>query len=198
MNRARVDDLEAQALVDQLLHRHRPGRRARREGSRPGGRRIGGVLLRARNPHPGLAVGRRHPHVAHLVGLTDVQRAGGGVDAELVARWLDDGLTLNASHGRAFGERGVHGFDLTFCAPKSVSLIRALRTDDVVAKAIADAHAAALSEAMEYLAAHAGYTPVHNPRTGEKNLVRLPGFGSSCLPARNVSVRRPASVSVVT
>ena len=108
--------------------------------------------------------------------LTDAQRAGGDADAELVARWLDDGITPNGAHGRAFGERGVHGFDLTFCAPKSVSLVRALRTDDVVAKAIADAHTTALSEAMEYLAAHAGYTRVHNPHTGEKDLVRLPGL----------------------
>ena len=29
---------------------------------------------------------------------------------------------------------------------------------------------------MEYLAAHAGYTRVHNPITGEKDLVRLPGL----------------------
>jgi conjugative relaxase-like TrwC/TraI family protein len=113
---------------------------------------------------------------ATLVGLTDAQRAGGGADAAVVARWLDEGVTPNGSHGRAFGERGVHGFDLTFCAPKSVSLVRALRTDDVVAKAIADAHTTALSEAMEYLAAHAGYTRVHNARTGEKDLVRLPGL----------------------
>jgi conjugative relaxase-like TrwC/TraI family protein len=114
--------------------------------------------------------------VATLVGLTDAQCAGGDADAELVARWLDDGVTPNGAHGRAFGERGVHGFDLTFCAPKSVSLVRALRTDDVVAKAIADAHTIALSQAMEYLAAHAGYTRVHNPRTGEKDLLRLPGL----------------------
>jgi conjugative relaxase-like TrwC/TraI family protein len=114
--------------------------------------------------------------VATLVGLTDVQRAGGDADAALVARWLDDGVTPGGAHGRAFGDRGVHGFDLTFCAPKSVSLVRALRTDDEVAKAIADAHTTALAEAMEYLAAHAGYTRVHNPRTGEKDLVRLPGL----------------------
>jgi conjugative relaxase-like TrwC/TraI family protein len=114
--------------------------------------------------------------VATLVGLNDVQRAGGDADAGLVASWLDDGITPSGGHGRAFGERGVHGFDQTFCAPKSVSLVRALRTDDVVAKAIADAHTIALSEAMEYLAAHAGYTRVHNPRTGEKDLVRLPGL----------------------
>ena len=80
---------------------------------------------------------------ARLVGLTDAQHAGGDADAELVARWLDDGITPNGAHGRAFGQRGVHGFDLTFCAPNSVSLVRALRTDDVVAKAIADAHTTA-------------------------------------------------------
>jgi conjugative relaxase-like TrwC/TraI family protein len=114
--------------------------------------------------------------VARLIGLTDAQPADGDADRQLVTRWLDDGITPSGAHGRAFGDRGVHGFDLTFCAPKSVSLVRALRTDDVVAKAIADAHTTALSEAMEYLAAHAGYTRVHNPRTGEKDLVRLPGL----------------------
>jgi conjugative relaxase-like TrwC/TraI family protein len=46
----------------------------------------------------------------------------------------------------------------------------------VVAKAIAEAHTTALSEAMEYLASHAGYTRVHNPHTGEKDLLRLPGL----------------------
>ena len=116
--------------------------------------------------------------VARLVGLTDSQRAGGNADTKLVARWLDDGTTPNGAHGRAFGARGVHGFDLTFCAPKSVSLVRALLTDDVVGKAIATAHAAALAEAMEYLAAHAGYTRVHNPHTGEKDLVKLPGLAA--------------------
>ncbi len=114
--------------------------------------------------------------VARLVGLTDSQRAGGDADTELVARWLDDGIAPSGAHGRAFGARGVHGFDLTFCAPKSVSLVRALLNDDVVGKAIANAHAAALAEAMEYLAAHAGYTRVHNSVTGEKDLVKLPGL----------------------
>jgi conjugative relaxase-like TrwC/TraI family protein len=114
--------------------------------------------------------------VARLVGLTDAQRAGGVADAGVVARWLDDGVAPGGARGRAFGERGVHGFDLTFAAPKSVSLLRALRADEVGAKAFAAAHAAALGEAMEYLAAHAGYTRVHNSVTGEKDLVRLPGL----------------------
>jgi conjugative relaxase-like TrwC/TraI family protein len=117
--------------------------------------------------------------VATLVGLTDVQRAGGEADAELVARWLDDGAAPNGAQGRAFGQRGVHGFDLTFCAPKSVSLARALRgDDDVLSKAIADAQTTAIAEAMEYLSTHAGYTRIHNSRTGEKDLARLPGLAA--------------------
>ncbi|MBB3750814.1 conjugative relaxase-like TrwC/TraI family protein [Mycolicibacterium sp. BK634] len=108
--------------------------------------------------------------------MTDVQRAGGEADSAVVARWLDDGVAPNGARGRAFGTRGVHGFDLTFAAPKSVSLLRALRADDVVQKAIAAAHSTALAEAMEYLAMHAGYTRVHNSVTGEKDLVKLPGL----------------------
>jgi conjugative relaxase-like TrwC/TraI family protein len=117
--------------------------------------------------------------VTGLVGLADVQGAGREADSEVVAGWLDDGVAPNGAEGRAFGQRGVHGFDLTFCAPKSVSLVRALRgDDDVLAKAIADAHTAAIAEAMEYLTAHAGYTRIHNSRTGEKDLVRLPGLAA--------------------
>jgi conjugative relaxase-like TrwC/TraI family protein len=122
-----------------------------------------------------LCAGDSHT-AARLVGLSDVQRAGGEADSVVVARWLDDGVAPNGARGRAFGERGVHGFDLTFAAPKSASLLRALHSQDVVQKAVAAAHTAAVSEAMEYLAAHAGYTRVHNPITGEKDLVRLPGL----------------------
>jgi conjugative relaxase-like TrwC/TraI family protein len=124
-----------------------------------------------------LIAGDSH-RVAALTGLTDGQRAGGPADAAVVARWLDDGVAPNGVRGRRFGTRGVHGFDLTFGAPKSVSLLRALRADEVVAKGIAAAHTTALSEAMEYLAQHAGYTRVHNAVTGEKDLARLPGLAA--------------------
>jgi hypothetical protein len=105
--------------------------------------------------------------VARLVGVTAAQRAGGDADAELVARWLDDGITPNGAHRRAFGERGVPGIDLTFCAPKSVSLVRVLRTDDVVAKAIANAHTTALSERWTTLP-HTPATPGSTTRTPAK------------------------------
>jgi conjugative relaxase-like TrwC/TraI family protein len=113
---------------------------------------------------------------AALVGLSPSERAGGTADMEAVARWLDDGIAPNGAHGRAFTDRSAHGFDLTFSSPKSVSLVRALGDDDVAAKAVEQAHNYAVGEALEYLHQHAGYTRVHNPDTGHKDLVRLPGL----------------------
>ena len=65
--------------------------------------------------------------VARLVGLSEGQRARDEADASVVARWLDDGIAPSGAHGRALGVVGVHGYDLTFAAPKSVSVIRALK-----------------------------------------------------------------------
>lgn len=113
---------------------------------------------------------------AALVGLSAADRAGGPADMAAVARWLDDGTAPNGARGRGFSARSTHGFDLTFCAPKSVSMWRALATDDVTNKALLDAHNVAVREAMEYLHTHAGYTRVHNPQTGRKDLQRLPGL----------------------
>ncbi len=114
--------------------------------------------------------------VRAALGLAGVERVGESADLDSVTRWLDDGVAPSGATGRGFGKRAaVHGYDLTFCAPKGVSLLRALG-GDVTAKAVADAHAHAIAEAMEYLAAHAGYTRVHNPHTGHKDLVSLPGI----------------------
>ena len=88
---------------------------------------------------------------AGMVGLTDGERAGGDADPEVVARWLDEGCAPSGECGRSHGKRGVHGFDLTFCAPKSVSLVRAFG-DDVTQKAVGSAHQVAITEALEYLA----------------------------------------------
>ncbi|MEU0497515.1 MobF family relaxase [Mycobacterium sp. NPDC006124] len=115
------------------------------------------------------------PTVAKLCGLDESAQAGGVVDTEMAATWLNDGIAPNGARGRAFGEKGVHGFDLTFAAPKSVSLLRVL-TDPVAEKVFAAAHEHAISAAMAYLHRHAGYTRVHNPVTGMKDLRRLPGL----------------------
>ena len=101
--------------------------------------------------------------------------AGGFADGEVVTSWLDDGIAPNGAGGRAFTKDSVHGFDLTFAAPKSVSLLRAL-TSDVNEKVVAEAHMRAVDAAMDYLHEHAGYTRVHNPLTGKKDLQRLPGL----------------------
>lgn len=113
---------------------------------------------------------------AALVGLSAADRAGGPADMDAVARWLDEGIAPNGASGRAFTARSAHGFDLTFGAPKSVSLLRAVSGDDVLSKAVVEAHNHAVREALEYLYDHAGYTRVHNPATGRKDLVRLPGL----------------------
>jgi conjugative relaxase-like TrwC/TraI family protein len=112
---------------------------------------------------------------AELVGLDGRAADGGTVDPDLAARWLDDGIAPNGNAGRGFTNSSVHGFDLTFAAPKSVSLLRAL-TDDIAEKAIQAAHQRAITAAMSYVHQHAGYTRVHNPRTGAKDLQRLPGL----------------------
>lgn len=112
---------------------------------------------------------------AELVGLSDAAR-GADVNTAVAARWLDDGAAPNGACGRPFDDRSVHGFDLTFSAPKSVSLIRAIVADEDGQQTFLDAHNLAISEAMEYLCDHAGYTRVSNAQTGQKDLVHLPGL----------------------
>ena len=113
--------------------------------------------------------------IGQTTGLIGPALNGGDVDIEIAGIWLDDGRAPNGATGREFTDKSVHGFDLTFAAPKSVSLIRAL-TDDIAEKVLANAHATAVEAAMQYLHRHAGYTRVHNPITGNKDLQRLPGL----------------------
>jgi conjugative relaxase-like TrwC/TraI family protein len=113
--------------------------------------------------------------VGELTGLDAAALHGGFADSAVAARWLDDGITPNEARGRVFTAGSVHGFDLTFGAPKSVSLLRAL-TDDVGEKTMLAAHHKGIDAAMTYLHQHAGYTRVHHPLTGNKDLRRLPGL----------------------
>ncbi len=121
-----------------------------------------------------LVTGDKH-FIGRATGLNGSALDGGDADTEIAGAWLDDGRTPNGVTGRHFTEKSVHGFDLTFAAPKSVSLIRAL-TNDIAEKVLATAHTKAVQAAMEYLHQHAGYTRVHNPVTGNKDLQRLPGL----------------------
>jgi conjugative relaxase-like TrwC/TraI family protein len=113
--------------------------------------------------------------IGQATGLTDAALDGGDADTEDVRIWLDDGQVPNGKTGREFTDNSVHGFDLTFAAPKSVSLIRAL-TDDIAEKVLAAAHSRAVAAAMAYLQQHAGYTRVYNRVTGNRDLQRLPGL----------------------
>jgi conjugative relaxase-like TrwC/TraI family protein len=113
--------------------------------------------------------------IGQTTGLTDAELEGGDADTEHARIWLDDGRAPNGTQGRAFTDNSVHGFDLTFAAPKSVSLIRAL-TDDVAEKVLATAHTRAVQAAMAYLREHADYTRVYNRVTGNRDLHRLPGL----------------------
>jgi conjugative relaxase-like TrwC/TraI family protein len=113
--------------------------------------------------------------VAAATGLRGSALDGGDANTEQARAWLDNGRAPNGVTGREFTEKSVHGFDLTFSAPKSVSLIRGL-TDDIAEKILAAAHTQAVHTAMQYLHRHAGYTRVHNPITGNKDLRRLPGL----------------------
>ncbi|MGO9154705.1 MobF family relaxase [Mycobacterium sp.] len=113
--------------------------------------------------------------VGELTGLDAAALHGGFADTTVAARWLDDGIAPNGASGRVFTAGSVHGFDLTFAAPKSVSLLRAL-TDDIGEKTMVMAHQKGIDAAMTYLHEHAGYTRVHNPLTGKKDLQRLPGL----------------------
>ncbi|ORX14156.1 AAA family ATPase [Mycobacterium szulgai] len=110
-----------------------------------------------------------------LVGLDGRAVDGGSAVPEVVQRWLDEGIAPNGAAGRALSKGSVHGFDLTFAAPKSVSLLRGLTTG-INDKAVSEAHRRAVDAAMNYLHRHAGYTRVHNPVTGMKHLQRLPGL----------------------
>ena len=100
--------------------------------------------------------------VGERTGLDGAALHGGCADTATAASWLDDGVAPNGATGRAFGESSVHGFDLVFAAPKSVSLLRAL-TDRVGEKVMQAAHLKAVEAAMTYLHAarrlHPGAQP---------------------------------------
>ncbi len=61
--------------------------------------------------------------------------------------------------GRGWRADGVTGYDLTFSAPKSVSTLWALAGDDAsVARAVRQAHAAAVRTALDYLDGRAAFS----------------------------------------
>lgn len=110
----------------------------------------------------------KQPATAWVVGRNDRQVAtvsrflgvdtGDVIAGESVRKWFNSARTPSEkSLGRRPGKTGVPGFDLTFCAPKSVSLVWGF-ADNETKKIVDDAHSKAVSVALAYLSEHAGYT----------------------------------------
>ena len=84
---------------------------------------------------------------------------GAQVDGADVGQWFNHAIAPSGHKlGRAPKSSGVPGFDLTFCAPKSVSLIWGLTNDTDVRSTVDLAHHRAVTTALSYLSEHAGYT----------------------------------------
>ena len=92
---------------------------------------------------------------ARLLGVEQGQALSG----ERVKNWFNNVTSPKGEKlGRALREDGVPGFDLTFCAPKSVSVLWGLSGRDEVRQAVDEAHAVAVATALDYLESHAAYT----------------------------------------
>lgn len=104
---------------------------------------------------------------------------GAIVSGKTVENWFNKAVAPSGvGLGNAPRKDSVPGFDLTFCAPKSVSLLWGMGADSAVRGIVDEAHQAAVSQALDYLSEHAGYTrkQVKEP-TGKRLIVeRLAGI----------------------
>ncbi|MCS5480952.1 relaxase domain-containing protein [Corynebacterium sp. YIM 101645] len=92
---------------------------------------------------------------ARLLGVEQGQSLGG----EQVKNWFNNVTSPKGEKlGRALRDNGVPGFDLTFCAPKSVSVLWGLSGREEVRQVVDEVHAAAVATALDYLETHAAYT----------------------------------------
>jgi conjugative relaxase-like TrwC/TraI family protein len=96
----------------------------------------------------------------------------GEVSAEGVVRLLEGREPATGELlGRAFTECSVAGFDLTFRAPKSVSILFGI-ADEAVTREIVGAHDAAVAEAMAYMEPEAC-----RARRGQGGAIVVQGLG---------------------
>ena len=93
-----------------------------------------------------------------------------GLSGEVTAEQLR--AVLNGVHptegkqlGRRWDAQKIVAFDVTFSAPKSVSLLYALG-DDETRRVVLDAHDAGVDAVVTYLQAHAGWTRMFIPANG--------------------------------
>ena len=76
---------------------------------------------------------------------------GAIVSGKTVENWFNKAVAPSgAGLGNAPRKDSVPGFDLTFCAPKSVSLLWGMGADSDVRGIVDEAHQAAVSQALDY------------------------------------------------
>lgn len=98
--------------------------------------------------------------------------AGATVDPDRFARLLDGQHPRTGEALVAGGDGRVQGLDLTFSAPKSVSLLWALHPDPAVRQTVAEAHDRAVGDAIGFLESDA-----IRVRRGHNGVVRMQTSG---------------------
>lgn len=97
---------------------------------------------------------------------------GAVASGKAVDDWFNKAVAPSGERlGKALGDKGVPGFDLTFCAPKSVSLLWAMGADSDVRGIVDEAHQVAVNQALDYLSEHAGYTRKQDSTVSQKRLI---------------------------
>ena len=98
------------------------------------------------------------PGVWHGSGRAALGLGGEVSGAELRALLVGEHPVTGATLGRSFGDKSARGFDVTFSAPKSVSVLWALHPDERVRTATAASHDAAVAATVEWIEAHGAVT----------------------------------------
>jgi conjugative relaxase-like TrwC/TraI family protein len=91
-------------------------------------------------------------------GSAELGLAGDVTADELHALLSGRHPATDAALGRGFGDRSARGFDVTFSAPKSVSVLWALAPDDETQHQVVAAHDVAVAATLEWIEAHGAVT----------------------------------------
>ena len=124
----------------------------------------------------------RQPARAWIAGATDSAvavmetdlgvSAGSVVDGKDVRRWFNEAVAPSGSKlAPRLKSNSVLGFDMTFCAPKSASMLWGLTDDPGVRDAVNDAHEKAVAQALRYLETHASYTRIATPGNNNEKII---------------------------
>ena len=124
----------------------------------------------------------RQPARAWIAGATDSAvavmetdlgvSAGSVVDGKDVRRWFNEAVAPSGSKlAPRVKSNSVLGFDMTFCAPKSASMLWGLTDDPGVRDAVNDAHEKAVAQALRYLETHASYTRIATPGNNNEKII---------------------------